>query len=348
MRVLVLYEELAGYFLNALNLLASSRQATVLVISKKINAVAPFDFETHPNVSVLNREMLSAEALMTTCIGFNPDAIYLGGWAYKPYLAIIRRFKKIKTVIGFDNQHNGSVRQLAGALYFKWRLKPYVYGAFVPGDRQARFAKQLGFSNNQVATGAYCCDLNLFDTYYQRNKEKKERQFPKRFLFAGRYASEKGIQHLWQTFVKLHETVGGDWELWCIGKGDMAPVQHPAIKHLGFVQPQQLGDIIQETGVFVLPSLFEPWGVVIQEYAAAGFPIITTDAVGAADAFVINGKNGYLIRPNDIGALEKAMRQMMEANQLQLTTMAQQSNRLSKTITPESWVNNLLKLYEYP
>ena len=117
---------------------------------------------------------------------------------------------------------------------------------------------------------------------------------------------------------------------------------------MGFVQPHDLGEVIQETGVFVLPSLFEPWGVVVQEYAAAGFPIITTNAVGAADAFVVNGENGYVIEPANGMALEQAMRQMMQADQNQLLTMSQNSHRLSKTITPEGWVNNLLKLYEYP
>ena len=348
MRVLVLYEELAGYFLNGLNLLASSRNATVLVISKKINAVAPFNFESQPNVSVIHRETYSEQALASKCVDFKPDVIYLGGWAYKPYQTIIKRFKGIKTVIGFDNQYNGTLRQLVGALYFRLRLKPFVQGAFVPGVRQARFAKRLGFSTQQIATGAYCCDLQLFNGYYQRNSENKQQHFPKRFLFAGRYAEEKGIQLLWQTFINLHETIGNDWELWCIGKGDIAPIHHPAIKHLGFVQPQDLGEVIQETGVFVLPSLFEPWGVVVQEYAAAGFPIITTNAVGAADAFVVNGENGYVIEPANGMALEQAMRQMMQADQNQLLTMSQNSHRLSKTITPEGWVNNLLKLYEYP
>ena len=108
----------------------------------------------------------------------------------------------------------------------------------------------------------------------------RKKNFPKRFLYVGRYYDFKGVKTLWDAFIQLQVENPNDWELWCLGNGDLEPLEHPKIKHLGFMQPEDLDKIISETGIFILPSLFEPWGVVVQEYAAAGYPLILSNQIG--------------------------------------------------------------------
>lgn len=346
MRLLVLYEELAGYFVNCLNALAQTQNAQLLVVAKQVNAVAPFEFKgLHPSITLLFREQLTQEELARRCLDFSPDMVYLGGWAFKPYLRLIKQLARPKTVIGFDNQYTGSLKQRLGSLYFRFSLKPHVRFAFVPGPRQVRFAEALGFKAGDVATGAYCCDLGLFDKFRAGFAEKKAVSFPKRFLFVGRYAPEKGIALLWQCFTELQQESPNDWELWCAGKGDLAPQVHPKIRHLGFVQPEDLGPIIEQTGVFVLPSRFEPWGVVLQEFAAAGFPLLSTERVGATDTFLANGKNGLLIESDNKSQLKNALHEFMHMNDKTLNLMAENSAAIAHRITPQIWVENLMKWY---
>ena len=58
--------------------------------------------------------------------------------------------------------------------------------------------------------------------------------------------------------------------------------------------------------VFVLPSIllddhqYEAWGLVINEAMAFGKPIITTDAVGAAEDLVKDGYNGYIVKNKSV------------------------------------------------
>ena len=47
-------------------------------------------------------------------------------------------------------------------------------------------------------------------------------------------------------------------------------------------------------GAFVLPSRKEPWGVVVQEAAAARMPVICSNAVGAGDHLVEDGESGFV------------------------------------------------------
>lgn len=344
MKFLVLYEEMASYFLNCLEYMASQGYE-IQVIMKKVNPVAPFDFsKTHKNIVITERESMSQDELIQKIKQFDPDLTYLSGWIYKPYLKAIRSLRLKNVVIGFDNQYNGSLRQKFGALYFKRTLKPFIKAAFVPGQKQVEFAKRLGFGSNQIATNVYCCQTELYTSYNDQTNTTKRREFPKRFLFVGRYVPEKGIDLLWQSFIELQNEFPNPWELWCIGKGEITPIQHPKIKHLGFIQPSEFLPVIQQTGVFVLPSVFEPWGVVLHEYACAGYPMISTTSVGATEAFLEDTKNGFLIKDLTKDSLKGALKKIVSLTDAQLQEMSDHSVQLSKKITPQIWQKSLLKL----
>ncbi len=348
MNILVLYEELASYFLNCLTELAQQKNAKIFVVMKRINSVAPFEFKNyHSNIIIVERERLTTEELQLQIEKFNPDYTYLAGWIFKPYLKLIKKLRLKNVVIGFDNQYKGSLRQLAGAIYFRLFIKPYVHAAFVPGQKQKRFAKVLGFTNETIAEGLYCCDVRLYNNYFQTSSKTKSIQFPKRFLFVGRYVNEKGIIELWDAFIELQNEQENEWELWCLGKGTISPIQHPKIKHFGFKQPEELNEIITNTSVFVLPSHFEPWGVVIQEYAAAGFPILTTQAVGASELFLQTNENGFLLQTASKTEIKEGLRQIINLSNEKLIEMSQKSHSLAQNITPDSWCKQFLKLVNH-
>jgi glycosyltransferase involved in cell wall biosynthesis len=345
MRFLVLYEELASYFLTCLNHMAKNSNCEIVVYMKKINSIAPFKFETvHPNIQIHERENLTFEELNQAIANFKPDFTYLSGWIYKPYLKIIKQLGLKKVIIGFDNHYTGSFKQKLGIIYFKRFLKPYIKAAFVPGDIQVVYAKKLGFSTDHISKNVYCCDFELYNTYYKQTHSAKINKFPKRLIFVGRYVEEKGINLLWDSFIELQHESPNEWELWCIGKGPIAPKTHPQIKHLGFVQPTDFLPIIQETGVFVLPSYFEPWGVVVHEFAIAGFPIITTSSVGAASTFLHPKQNGILIKANNKTELKNALKKIVSSSDAELNEMGVKSHQLAQQITPQIWQDSILRL----
>lgn len=343
MKILVLYEELALYLVNGFNVLAQKNNCEILIISKRINAVAPFKFDTiHKNITVKERENFSEQELLNLSKQFRPDLIFLGGWIHKPYLKIVKELKQ-RTVLAFDNQWRGNLRQVLGCLYFRLTLKKNISHAFVAGQKQAEFAKRLGFDETNITKGLYCCDYVLFNSYANL-KTKGGVPFPKRFLYVGRYAKEKGVEDLWTAFIEMQNEQSSDWELWCLGKGDIKPVQHPKIKHFGFLQPSEMAKIIENTGVFVLPSSFEPWGVVVHEYASAAFPILCSDKVGANDMFLSDNINGFVFKAGNIAQLKEKLNKFTHMPDMELRTMAQKSSDLATKLTPDIWAEKLLKI----
>jgi glycosyltransferase involved in cell wall biosynthesis len=95
-----------------------------------------------------------------------------------------------------------------------------------------------------------------------------------------------------------------------------------------------------------MPSEKEPWGVVMHEMAAAGLPLIATSEVGAASAFLEDGKNGFLIPPANEEVLIHALKRAMSLSSADYALMREHSHKLASAISPAIWSSTLLKLVE--
>ncbi len=65
--------------------------------------------------------------------------------------------------------------------------------------------------------------------------------------------------------------------------------------------------------VFALLSRHEPWGVVVNEAAACGLPLVLSDRVGAAPDLLREGENGFLVPVDDAPAAADALRKLGDA-----------------------------------
>src|SRR5699024_3691456 len=63
--------------------------------------------------------------------------------------------------------------------------------------------------------------------------------------------------------------------------------------------------------VLVLPSLDEPWGLVVNECMATELPIIVSEICGCSKDLVISGENGYHINPKDIDDISNKIKQVL-------------------------------------
>lgn len=344
-KIVFLYTELAGYFLSCINELTKRQDVAVYIVRWPVNKEAPFNFEFTSNVTVYSRSDYSEDSLQHLIKEINPAAIYCSGWIDKGYLSICRYYKNsIPVIVGFDNQWQGTIKQyLASLISFK-KIHPYFNHCWVPGKPQYEFALRLGFKPKQILTGFYVADYELFNSFYQKYIDAKTRNYPKRFIYIGRYYDFKGIEEMWQAFINIDKRSNTDWELWCLGTGDIAPLVHPKIKHFGFVQPEKLEEFVSKTGVFVLPSRFEPWGVVVHEFAAAGFPLLCSSAVGANSAFLEEGINGYVFESKNVSSIEKMMEKIMSKSTEELIAMCRKSALKAADVTPQKWVESLMSV----
>ena len=346
MKILFLYTELADYTLTCLKALKKNVvNPHIAVIHYPVNPEAPFDFdfgETGTFASI--KEFNSYANFKKHVNAFRPDKIIISGWANKWYVRLCMAYRKKATcILIMDNHWTGALKQRLFTPIFRSVLMPVFKKIWVPGSPQVVYAKKLGFKEPDIMKGFYCCDVDFYSEMGTRVFAAKEKDFPKRLLCVARYIPAKNYETLWKTFVQWKAETNNDWELWCAGTGEDFDKrkQHPAIRHLGFVQKDAWKDIIAQTGIFILPSSFEPWAVAVQEFAAAGYPLILSSKVGAATAFLQN-ENGWRFNPYDAVSLMDIFRELEALPAIALSEMAVKSREIAGKITPASWAAALL------
>jgi glycosyltransferase involved in cell wall biosynthesis len=333
--------EMAEYFLASIEMLAEE-DIEIHIVHLKLNKEAPFQFRKLDKVRFYERNDFDLDELHNLCTRINPDAIFCAGWVDKTYNKICRAYvKQIPVILLLDNQWSGNIKQQIARLISPFFMRKLFSHIWVSGDPQKLYAKKLGYDDLHIKPGYYCADTELFDSIRQRFAEEKSKHFPRKFLFVGRYSEFKGIENLWKAFSDANKN--HDWKLVCVGTGDLWDERHISddIEHLGFIQPADLGEVIRQCGIFILPSHFEPWGVVIHEMAAAGMPIISSDAVGASTMFVKDEVNGWMFKAGNTQDLTNKLLIAMDSSEESLQKMSEASIASAAKLTTAHWTNTL-------
>ena len=332
--------------MNCFNELANTRNK-VHVFYWEVNAEAPFEFDLADGVELYSRKKYNNQAdLFETIRRISPDKIICSGWVDSVYLKICSNYKtKIPTILALDNQWNGSFKQILGTLIAPFFLRTKFSHAWVPGDKQYRYAEKLGFESDHIEKGFYTANVELFHKFYLQNKEAKEQNFPKVILYVGRYVEHKGIFDLWRAFLETNEETVSDWELWCVGTGQEFEnrMKHKSIKHFGFLQPKDMNEVISKSGVYILPSHFEPWGVTLQEFALSGLPLLVSDKVGSSEVFLEENINGYSFKSGDVSSIKTALKKIFNMEKSSLIKFQAASSRLGNKINVDLWVSTIMK-----
>lgn len=343
--VLFLYSELASYTLSCLRELKDQGEEVHLV-RWPVNKEAPFQFDFE-GITLLERSDYSDDQLVEYAEKIQPDVIISSGWMDKGYLKVCKQFKgKIPTVLTLDNHWRGDVKQKIASTLSPFFIKSKFSHAWVPGAPQVEFAEKLRFKKENIYTRFYSADTSLFNSFYEEFKTKKNENPPKVFIYLGRYIQHKGIFDMWNAFIEIQNESPNEWEFWCFGTGDQFEnkTEHPKIKHFGFIQPSDLGEKIESSGVYILPSHFEPWGVSLHEFASAGFPLLCSEQVGASEAFLKDGVNGFSFAGGDVQAIKLAMKKMINLTVSERSKMHEISHELGKKVNPSSWVKTYFQI----
>ncbi len=190
---------------------------------------------------------------------------------------------------------------------------------------------QYGLDAAKIRVNPYGVDLAQFHIGKQVSRDR-----PLRFVFVGALQARKGIPVLLEAWRRE------GWrnaELWLVGP--VAPQVRrlipdlPGLRVQGPVPHANLPRLFSECDVFVFPSLFEGFGLVILEAMACGLPVITTEATAGPDVMT-DGKEGFLIPSGDVDALEAKMRWCLE-NRERLPEMGRAARATAERFTWEAY-----------
>lgn len=165
-------------------------------------------------------------------------------------------------------------------------------------------------------------------TTWRARREELGRTFgittPRVILFVGQFIVRKGIGTLFDAF-ELVAARNEAVSLVLVGQGalegemqerracSLAPERIFIQNH---VPQQELPKYYALADVFCLPSLYDTFGVVIDEAMSCGLPVVTTTRVGAVADLVRDGVNGRVVAPGDAAGLSEALAQILDDDAL--------------------------------
>lgn len=143
------------------------------------------------------------------------------------------------------------------------------------------------------------------------------------FLFLGRIGPRKGAFDLLNAFAALPDELRSRARLVFAGDGDVEALREQArtlgdrVEVHGWINGAQRDALLESSDVFVLPSHAEGVPMAMLEAMAHGLPVVTT-AVGGIPDIVVDGGEGLIVKPGNLGELQQALQKLIESESLRL------------------------------
>ena len=229
-----------------------------------------------------------------------------------PFYSFLARILGIKTVLWEENSVETTdtlIKQLLKSIYINKNLFSsfIAYGAPVK-ELIEKFNKNVSakifFSSSPIKNEKFRQRyLKLFPKRALIRKKLGISAEKKAILFVGRFVDEKNIFILIDSIEKIVKD--GEENILCflVGGGYLEKVFIEHIKDkklenfiriLPFLEFNKLSMFYSVSDIFVLPSKWEPWGLVVNEAMNFSLSVIVSDRVGCARDLVKNDINGYV------------------------------------------------------
>jgi 1,2-diacylglycerol 3-alpha-glucosyltransferase len=270
-------------------------------------------------------------SLKTTLDRLRPDVVFIYGYSLRVMRQVRAWARRNKVAVVMISDSNEFDRKRYRILEFlKSLFVSRVDAAFVGGSSSGQYLHQLGIPQERIVFGYDVIDHGTFLHRAAQNQAnikaiQQKWDLPERyFLFIGRLVKEKNVRTLLDAYASYANALGTEsvpWNLVICGNGPEAEALQryahngssqdgKSILFYGLVKQPEIIDFYSCASCFVLPSVSESWGLVINEAMACGLPVIASKRTGCAADLVQEGVTGWLFDPYSPSELTSAMLNM--------------------------------------
>lgn len=231
----------------------------------------------------------------------------------------------------------------------------------VPGTKSRDFQIQMGSNPKKI----FIAPNIVLNDYYINNSQKYKENVgeiksklkinsKKVILYVGRLVQNKGIYYLLNAYKDIYDEFP-DTCLLIVGDGDLKSSllelcikdRIPNVHFVGWANNDDLVKYYSISDIFVLPTLKDVWGLVVNEAMCCRLPIITTNVAGCSKDMVIEGENGFIIDPKDSSQLSSAIRKMLINDELAKKMGDKSLTIILNNFTCDNMVNGFMTAIKY-
>jgi glycosyltransferase involved in cell wall biosynthesis len=286
-----------------------------------------------------------------------PDLVAVAGWAFPESLGAIAwaRRRGARSLMMSDSQHEDSSRYPLRE-FIKSRVVAACDAALVAGARQSDYIVSLGMPQARVFFGYDAIDNQHFVEGAERARAcaaafRARHGLPEHYVLASaRFVAKKNLIRLVEAFARAIQLTQAPHSLIILGDGPGRTGLEASISASGltgriflpgFKDYETLTIFYGLADAFAHISLAEQWGLVINEAAAAGLPLIVSRPCGAAAELVRKDVNGYLVDPTNTEEIARALGASMTATDDVRRAMGVESQRIVGHWGPERFAEGL-------
>lgn len=346
-RVVFVRIEPTGYVLALLRALRAIWPGEIEAYFTAASASQPWGFDAdEADATLLPEEPAHARAVIKGKILDAPRAtlVHTAGWGDRTCRAAISiaHGANIPVVVDHDTWTDGvsGLARLAKRVILPLRLAKISHFAS-GGQRQAAFLKDYGVSAEKITPANMTVDVLKIQRYLAENPNagrafRQRHGLPENarvLLFLGRLVPRKGLAALlecWKALAAnhadLHLVIAGEGPLMEQVRRDGQPKMHCT----GRLSGDEVWDAYAAAHVFVAPSLWEPWGLTINEAMAAGVPVVMSDAFGCIGDLAIADKTVCIARAGDPHNLRICIERVLASEEFRARLQANAATVISR------------------
>jgi glycosyltransferase involved in cell wall biosynthesis len=283
------------------------------------------------------------------------DVVVTNGWAVPEARAALvwaGRSKGRRAVVMSETKAD----ELPRVFWKEWvkrRILSPASAGLVGGELQAQYLASLGVPRERIFLG-----YNAVDNAYFRDGSLVARQHPgplggvPYFFACARFMARKNLDGLLRAYAVYRSAAGSAaWSLVLSGSGE----EETALRSLcaalkldghvhwpGFLQYPELPKWYGHASAFIHPAKAEPWGLVVNEAAACGLPLLVAAPVGSRYELVQDGVSGLVFDPFSDRAIADVLIRVSSVSVAERHAMGAAAQRRVEDYGPKRFGEGLL------
>lgn len=259
------------------------------------------------------------------------DWVMVHGYTYRFEIQVVRAARRLGVPVLQRGELTDArpyepvwYRRLLRDSYLKWFYRQIDRFCYI-GANARRHLLRMGVKEDRLFFSPYSVDSALFEEQYRRlDRAACRRELgiaPEQLvlLFSGKFIPRKAPLLLLDAIARLDERE--KLALLMLGDGVLRPEVESRARAVlgdrafipGFVNQTQLGRYFRAADVFVLPSIFETWGLVVNEAMHFRLPVIASSGVGCAADLIHDGETGRVFPLGHAKELASCLQEFLDA-----------------------------------
>jgi glycosyltransferase involved in cell wall biosynthesis len=286
------------YKINLYNELSKHKKIFVIFVADNaknrtkdfVDFSCQFEYEILTNGEFEKRnKFVSIMKLVAVFKKLQYKRLVVGGWDLWEFWILIFLSRKNKNCLALESTFVDSKSSGSKAFIKKMFLRR-ISLVFASGQMHKKLLDNLNYQG-------VCKFTRGVGLINKPIREFVKHEYKKRFLFLGRLSEEKNLNFLINIFNSM-----SDYCLTIVGNGHLKEVlKNMAKENISFVEHienNKIKELFQNNDFLILPSLTEPWGLVVEEALYFGLPVLVSKNCGVVE-LVEDNVNGFITDPQD-------------------------------------------------